>query len=142
MYAAPPALNLVVIRSTDVERAKQFYAAMGLPMSRDSLGSVPSHYVSVVCGLVFEIYALAPGQAPTTGTRLGFRWTPSMNSFPCSWRQAAPWSSSPGTSQGDAMPSSPTSTVTESSYLRPLAGTRWPVVCRSASCPPRTSLVI
>jgi len=73
MYAAPPALNLVVIRSTDIERARQFYLAMGLSMSRDAHDSGPAHYVSVVCGLVFEIYPLAPGQPPTTGTRLGFQ---------------------------------------------------------------------
>src|SRR3954463_12715596 len=73
MYAPPPALNLVVVRSTDVERAHHFYAAMGLLMSRESHGSGPGHYVSVVCGLVFEIYPLAAGQPPTTGTRLGFQ---------------------------------------------------------------------
>jgi predicted enzyme related to lactoylglutathione lyase len=73
MYVAPPALNLVVIRSSDLERAHQFYSAMGLLMRRDSHGSGPAHYVAVVCGLVFEIYPLAPGQAPTTGTRLGFQ---------------------------------------------------------------------
>jgi hypothetical protein len=36
MYAPPPALNLVVIRSADLERAQQFYAAIGLLMRRDS----------------------------------------------------------------------------------------------------------
>ena len=69
----PPALNLTVIRSADLERARGFYAAMGLLMSRDSHGSGPEHYVSVVEGLVFEIYPLAPNQTPTIGTRLGFR---------------------------------------------------------------------
>jgi len=73
MFAPPPALNLVVIRSTDVERAYRFYAAMGLSMQPDSHGSGPAHYVAVVCGLVFEMYPLAPGQAPTTSTRLGFQ---------------------------------------------------------------------
>jgi catechol 2,3-dioxygenase-like lactoylglutathione lyase family enzyme len=73
MYASPPALNLVVIRSSDVERAHEFYSAMGLLMSRDSHGSGPIHYVAVVCGLVFEIYPLSSGQPPTTGTRLGFQ---------------------------------------------------------------------
>jgi len=67
------AVNLVVLRSTDVERARDFYAAMGLLMWREVHGSGPSHYVSVVCGLVFEIYPLAAGQPPTTGTRLGFQ---------------------------------------------------------------------
>ena len=73
MYAPPPALNLVVIRSKDIERAHRFYSAMGLLIQRDSHGEGPTHYVSVVCGLVFEIYPLSGGQAPTTGTRLGFQ---------------------------------------------------------------------
>src|SRR4051794_35562516 len=73
MYAPPPALNLVVIRSKDIERASEFYSAMGLLIRPDSHGSGPRHYVSVVCGLVFEIYPLIDGQAPTTSTRLGFQ---------------------------------------------------------------------
>ena len=73
MYAPPPALNLIVIRATDLERAQRFYSAMGLPFARESHGAGPSHYVSGVGGLVFEIYPLAPGQPPTTATRLGFQ---------------------------------------------------------------------
>jgi predicted enzyme related to lactoylglutathione lyase len=73
MYAPPPALNLVVIRSTDIERAQRFYVAMGLPFARQSHGAGPSHYASGVCGLVVEIYPLAPGQPATTATRLGFQ---------------------------------------------------------------------
>jgi predicted enzyme related to lactoylglutathione lyase len=73
MYAPPPALNLVVIRSTDIERAQRFYFAMGLLFSRESHGGGPTHYVAMVCGLAFEIYPLAAGQPPTTGTRLGFQ---------------------------------------------------------------------
>jgi catechol 2,3-dioxygenase-like lactoylglutathione lyase family enzyme len=73
MDAPPPALNLVVIRSKDIERAYKFYSAMGLLMWLDSHGSSPSHYVSVVCGLAFEIYPLPAGQPPTTATRLGFQ---------------------------------------------------------------------
>ena len=73
MYAPPPALNLVVIRSNDIERARLFYLAMGLSLGQDSHDSGPPHYGAVVCGLVFEIYPLASGQPPTTGTRLGFQ---------------------------------------------------------------------
>ena len=73
MYAPPPALNLVVIRTKDVESARRFYAAMGLLLHPEVHGSGPQHYVSVVSGLVFEIYPLAAGQPPTTGVRLGFQ---------------------------------------------------------------------
>jgi hypothetical protein len=39
MYALPPALNLVVIRSKDIERAHRFYSAMGLLLRPDAHGS-------------------------------------------------------------------------------------------------------
>ena len=73
MYVPPPALNLVVIRSADIRRARAFYLEMGLSIRREAHGAGPDHYVAVVCGLVFEIYPLAAGQPPTTGTRLGFQ---------------------------------------------------------------------
>jgi len=73
MYAPPPAMNLIVIRSRDIERAHTFYAAMGLLMLPEAHGSGPTHYVSNVVGFVFEIYPLAAGQSLTSATRLGFQ---------------------------------------------------------------------
>jgi len=73
MYAPPPHLNLVVLRSPDIDRAATFYRAMGLLFTRHAHGSGPEHYSSEVSGVVFEIYP-ATAQAPsTTGTRIGFR---------------------------------------------------------------------
>jgi hypothetical protein len=71
MYAPPPALNLVVIRSTDIERA-----AAGLvmvSMCRDAHDSGPAHYV-LVSGLVFDL-STAPGQLPRLAPDSGSRWT-------------------------------------------------------------------
>jgi hypothetical protein len=73
MYASPPHLNLVVLRSLDIERAATFYRALGLLFSRHAHGSGPEHYTSEVSGLVFEIYPLTPTASSTTGTRVGFR---------------------------------------------------------------------
>ena len=73
MYALPPHLNLVVLRSSDIDRAAAFYRQMGLLFTRHSHGSGPEHYSSEVAGLVFEIYPLAPKSQPTVGTRIGFR---------------------------------------------------------------------
>jgi catechol 2,3-dioxygenase-like lactoylglutathione lyase family enzyme len=64
---------LVVIRSANIERARTFYAEMGLFLRQEAHGAGPLHYVSNVCGLVFEIYPLAHDQAPTTSVRLGFQ---------------------------------------------------------------------
>ena len=73
MYAPPPRLNLVVLRSPDIDRAVTFYREMGLLFTQHRHGNGPLHYTSDVNGLVFEIYPLKADQAPTTATRIGFR---------------------------------------------------------------------
>lgn len=73
MYAPPPHLNLVVLRSADIDRAATFYQQMGLLFTRHSHGSGPEHYSSEVSGLVFELYPTTAKSGPTTGTRVGFR---------------------------------------------------------------------
>ncbi len=72
MYAPPPKLNLLVIRSPDIDRAAIFYQTLGLLLDLHSHGSGPEHFVAVVDGLAFEIYPLLKGQLPTTDARLGF----------------------------------------------------------------------
>jgi catechol 2,3-dioxygenase-like lactoylglutathione lyase family enzyme len=73
MYAPPPHLNLVVLRSPDIDRAARFYRRMGLLFTRHSHGTGPEHYSSEGLGLVFEIYPLTSKSQPTVGTRIGFR---------------------------------------------------------------------
>lgn len=72
MYAPPPHLNLIVLRSPDIERAAEFYRQMGLVFSRHAHGQGPEHYTAMVSGIVFEIYPLTSKSTPTTGTRIGF----------------------------------------------------------------------
>ncbi len=72
MYAPPPRLNLVVLRSSDIDRAAKFYSAMGLLFTRHSHGNGPEHYTSEVDGSVFEIYPATEKSKPTIGTRIGF----------------------------------------------------------------------
>lgn len=71
MYAAPPIMNLTVIRSTNIDRASDFYSEMGLLFTKHRHGSGPEHYTSCVDGFVFEIYPLGK-HSPTIGTRIGF----------------------------------------------------------------------
>ncbi|MEX2186637.1 MAG: VOC family protein [Pirellulales bacterium] len=66
-------LNLVVIRSSDMDAAARFYETLGLKFSRHSHGSGPIHYASLDTECVFEIYPLRPGEASTVSTRLGFQ---------------------------------------------------------------------
>jgi lactoylglutathione lyase len=73
MYAPPPHLNLVVLRSTDIECAARFYSQMGLLFTLHRHGAGREHYTSMVEGMVFELYPLTAQASPTTGTRIGFR---------------------------------------------------------------------
>jgi lactoylglutathione lyase len=69
----PPArLNLVVIRSADIERAAGFYRQIGVEFAHHAHGSGPMHYAAEAQGTVFEIYPMSPKSLPTTGTRIGF----------------------------------------------------------------------
>jgi catechol 2,3-dioxygenase-like lactoylglutathione lyase family enzyme len=55
----------------DVRSAATFYRALGLLLTRENHGG-PEHYAADAGGVVFEIYPLTLGKAPTTDTRLGF----------------------------------------------------------------------
>ena len=68
-----PQPNLVVIRSSEIERAVKFYNILGLAMTRHAHGSGPEHYAAEVNGFVFEIYPATAKSLPTTGTRIGFK---------------------------------------------------------------------
>ena len=69
---SPVTLNLVVLRSSDIERAVDFYGQLGLEFLRHRHGTGPEHYTSTVGGLVFEIYAASPKFPSTAATRIGF----------------------------------------------------------------------
>jgi predicted enzyme related to lactoylglutathione lyase len=65
-------LNLVVIRSGDLERAARFYRALGIPLEREQHGPGPEHLAGRAGAVVLEIYP-AGESAGAEGIRLGFR---------------------------------------------------------------------
>lgn len=67
-----PALSLVVLRSTDLERAEHFYGAIGLRFVKHAHGNGPEHLSSEGPGPVFEIYPSSEAAADTKGVRIGF----------------------------------------------------------------------
>lgn len=71
MYPAPPFVNLIVLRSEDIDRAAQFYQSMGLLFTKHRHGNGPEHYSAEVGEVVFEIYPLGT-HVPTTSARIGF----------------------------------------------------------------------
>ncbi len=66
-------LNLVVLKTPQVDRLRAFYQALGVSLAEEQHGSGPVHYVGQVGETVLEIYPLPDegGMADTT-TRLGF----------------------------------------------------------------------
>jgi predicted enzyme related to lactoylglutathione lyase len=72
---ATSALNLVVIRSSDIDKSAAFYSALGITFSKHSHGNGPEHYASEGDGVTFEIYPEADSAGATTATRLGFKVT-------------------------------------------------------------------
>ena len=74
MYT-PPLLNLVVIRSKDLEQAERFYNALGLNFKRHSHGKGPEHLAAQPYkdGFVFEIYPVNEKAGSTKGVRIGFK---------------------------------------------------------------------
>lgn len=67
------ALNLVVLRSTNLERARSFYECLGLQFIQHRHGSGPEHLSAELGGCVFELYPQAGDGPSTHGTRIGFR---------------------------------------------------------------------
>lgn len=63
-------LNLLVLRCTNLERAKSFYELFGMAFTKEQHGNGPIHYNSSDESGTFEIYPLEGGPADQTG--LGF----------------------------------------------------------------------
>jgi lactoylglutathione lyase len=68
-------LNLVVIRSTNIEQAAKFYQQLGLSLIKHQHGNGLEHFASELGSVTFEIYPCPTGTASTTATRLGFQVT-------------------------------------------------------------------
>jgi predicted enzyme related to lactoylglutathione lyase len=70
-----PRLCLVVIRVTDLARARRFYESLGLTFREEQHGSGPAHLACELGDSVVEIYPAKSAEDLTTRTRLGFRVT-------------------------------------------------------------------
>ena len=68
-------LNLVVIRSRNIDQAAMFYQQLGLSFIKHQHGTGLEHFASTVGCVTLELYPYTPGTVPTTATRLGFQVT-------------------------------------------------------------------
>ena len=78
MPVKPTAINLVVLRSRDVNRARTFYRALSVEFAQHSHGRGPVHLANDTDGQVFEIYPLTEKDVATSSARIGFRSRQSM----------------------------------------------------------------
>lgn len=67
-------LNLVVIRSHEIEKAVRFYTALGLTFVREQHGSGEGHWSTTAGTTTFEIYP-ASDTYDCSGIRIGFEVT-------------------------------------------------------------------
>ena len=70
-------LNLIVIRSSDIDRAAAFYGALGLEFTRHRHGEGPEHCGTEMAAgdgppLIFEIYPATSPNDLRDAVRLGF----------------------------------------------------------------------
>lgn len=63
--------NLLVVRSSDLERAERFYRQLGVAFVRHAHGG-PEHLCAEFAGMLFEIHPVGIGRESTAATRLGF----------------------------------------------------------------------
>jgi predicted enzyme related to lactoylglutathione lyase len=68
-------LNLIVIRSGNIEESSIFYQRIGLSFIKHQHGNGLEHFSSELGGITFEIYPRTLDTVPTTATRLGFQVT-------------------------------------------------------------------
>lgn len=71
--ASPPSLRLLVLRTKQLERLRDFYAPLGVSFVPERHGDGPLHYAGDLGGAVLELYPLDEG-APSSDplTRIGF----------------------------------------------------------------------
>lgn len=70
---AGPILRLVVLRTGQLERLREFYTTFGIEFAAERHGSGPLHYAGTLGAAVLELYPVGEPHTPAdTTTRLGF----------------------------------------------------------------------
>lgn len=65
--------NLIVIRTSDMERSLQFYERLGLVFTQHRHGSGPEHFACESGQVIFEIYPKTSDIQDTSTVRIGFK---------------------------------------------------------------------
>jgi predicted enzyme related to lactoylglutathione lyase len=71
---AQVSLTLLVLKTRQLGKLREFYQAIGIPLSEEQHGTGPVHYAGRVGDATLEVYPLPDGADPADSTtRLGFR---------------------------------------------------------------------
>ena len=66
-------LNLLVLKTRQLDRLKAFYAALGIAFAAEKHGDGPTHYAGRIGETLLELYPLPENAGPADATtRLGF----------------------------------------------------------------------
>jgi predicted enzyme related to lactoylglutathione lyase len=66
-------LNLLVLKTRQMEKLRDFYAAVGIAFTEERHGGGPTHYAARLADVVLELYPLSADAGPADATtRLGF----------------------------------------------------------------------
>lgn len=65
-------LTLLVLKTSQVDRLRTFYAALGIELNEERHGKGPIHYSGRIGELVLEVYPLPEDAGVDSTTRLGF----------------------------------------------------------------------
>ncbi len=67
-----PILKLLVLKTNETERLRDFYTRLGFEFVEEQHGNGPRHFTAAVGDGILEIYPLADGSSVDSTTRLGF----------------------------------------------------------------------
>ncbi len=65
-------IELIVLKTKQVEALRAFYGAMGLAFVEEQHGKGPIHWSAKAGAAVFEVYPLPDDSSPEATTRIGF----------------------------------------------------------------------
>src|SRR5947209_298845 len=69
---ADVSLKLLVLKTRQVDRLRDFYQALGVALTEERHGAGPPHFAGNVGDATLEVYPLPEGAAVDSTTRLGF----------------------------------------------------------------------
>jgi hypothetical protein len=65
-------LKLLVLKTPQVDRLRDFYQAIGIRLVKEKHGNGPVHYAGQVGDAILEVYPLLDGGTADATTRIGF----------------------------------------------------------------------